>query len=191
MLQNPDEYIWCGEKVRLRTFEPEDWAVVLTWDFDSENQRLSDRLYFPRSAGAQRRSVEEASDVVPEGDVFRFAVEDRRGELVGTINTHSCNRRNGTFKYGLGIGKEHRRRGYATEAIALVLRYYFGELRYQKATVHVYDFNVASLRLHEKAGFVREGQLRSMVYTAGLFHDEVIFGMTVDEWRESPIYLGG
>lgn len=54
-------------------------------------------------------------------------------------------------------GKErshpHWRRGYASDAICIVLRYYFEELRYQKCTVSVYDFNESSLRLHEWLGF--------------------------------------
>ncbi len=83
----------------------------------------------------------------------------------GTINTHSCDPRHGTFGYGLAIAREHWRKGYASEAICLVLAYYFRELRYQKVTAHVYAFNEASIRLHEKLGFQLEGRLRRMIFT--------------------------
>ncbi len=116
-----------------------------------------------------------------DADVFLYHESRDRVEL---LNTPCCDRRNGTFMYGLGIGREHRRRGYALEATGLVLRYFFEELRYQKGTVHVYGFNEASVRLHEKAGFTMEGRIRRMVYTDGEYHDEIVFGMTAEEWRE-------
>lgn len=68
--------------------------------------------------------------------------------------------------------------------IRMVLRYYFFELNYQKVTPHVYSFNEASISLHEKMGFVREGQLRSMIYTNGVFFDEIHFGMKKEEFEQ-------
>src|SRR5438552_3298130 len=53
------------------------------------------------------------------------------------------------------------------EAIQLILRYYFGELRYQKVTVYVAEFNDASIKLHEGLGLHTEGRLRHVVYTGG------------------------
>ena len=46
----------------------------------------------------------------------------------------------------------------------------------------VYSFNAASLALHEKLGFVREGTLRRMVYTGGQHYDIAAFGLTADEF---------
>jgi RimJ/RimL family protein N-acetyltransferase len=74
--------------------------------------------------------------------------------------------------------------GYASEMIIQVLKYYFMELGYQKVTPHVYSFNTSSIQLHEKLGFVKEGQLRSMVYTNGQYHDEIHYGMTKQEFIE-------
>jgi RimJ/RimL family protein N-acetyltransferase len=83
--------------------------------------------------------------------------------------------------------REHRRRGYATEAALLVLKYYFEELRYQKCLVGVHSNNPASVALHEKLGFVREGTLRRMVYTGGRFYDTYHYGMLSEEWEQSPL----
>ena len=85
--------------------------------------------------------------------------------------------------------REHRRRGYATEAVQLVLKYYFEELRYQKCLVGVHSNNPASVALHEKLGFVREGTLRRMVYTGGRFHDVHHFGMLKEEWEQSAFRI--
>jgi RimJ/RimL family protein N-acetyltransferase len=65
-------------------------------------------------------------------------IENGSGEIVGELTTHHSDPSAGAFAYGIAIRREHRRRGYAFEAITLVLRYDFRELRYQKATVSVY-----------------------------------------------------
>jgi RimJ/RimL family protein N-acetyltransferase len=105
------------------------------------------------------------------------------GPFVGTINTHTCDRRCGTFRYGLGILPQHQRKGYASEAIRLVLRYFFEERRYQKVNADVYSFNEPSIRLHESLGFVLEGRLRRVNFTQGQYHDALMFGMTKEEFE--------
>lgn len=175
---------WEGELVRLRAVEASDWEAFRRFDADSEMERAVDVVHFPRSAEAARRWAADEASATPEGDARRLAVEalDVGGELVGSVSTFACSPRHGTFRYGVAVGAAHRRRGYAREAIALLLRHYFGELRYQKATVSVYAFNEASLRLHERLGFREEGRLRRMVFTAGAHHDEVVLGLLAEEF---------
>jgi len=112
-------------------------------------------------------------------------IENTQGVLVGSISTHDCNARAGTFSYGINIVAEHQKQGYAHAAIKLVLRYYFDELRYQKATVSVHSYNLASIALHEKLGFQREGTLRRMVFNRGKHFDVHWFGVTLEEWQRS------
>ena len=62
-------------------------------------------------------------------------------------NIFTCDPGHGTFQYGLAIRREHWRRGDAPEAIALVLRCFFHELRYQKVNVHIhYREHTAAIR---------------------------------------------
>ena len=97
--------------------------------------------------------------------------------------THHCDRRTGTFSYGVAVRQEHRGKGYAAEAVLLILRYFFEELRYQKVTVHIHSDNVSSVRLHERLGFQLEGRQRRMIFTQGEYLDDLIYGMTVEEFH--------
>lgn len=175
--------IWEGHLVRLRAIEPGDWQALWEWSHDTEAARRSYQIPFPISREAARRRQEARSVEEPQGDVFRWAIENQAGELVGTLNTHSCEPRNGTFGYGLAVRAEHQRQGYASEAVVLVLHYFFRELRYQKVTVHVYAFNEPSIRLHEKLGFQLEGRLRRMIYTDGRHWDDLLYGLTAEEFE--------
>jgi len=174
--------IWEGTRVRLRAVEPDDWQHFAAWDLDSETARADDYISFPRSTVLARQWTEHESVQQPNNDVFRWVIETLDGIFAGTINSHSCERRNGTFSYGIAVRREHQRAGYASEAIRLVLRYFFDELRYQKVVAHVYSFNEPSLRLHEQLGFQREGCLRRMIYTNGEFFDQIVFGLTAEEF---------
>jgi RimJ/RimL family protein N-acetyltransferase len=103
------------------------------------------------------------------------------GVVVGSLSVRG-NRRTRVFDYGIGIGREHWRKGYGTESLELLFRFYFLELGYQKAETGVYAFNEPSLRFHEAFGFVLEGRRRRAVFTQGDYHDLVLFGMTNEEF---------
>lgn len=121
-----------------------------------------------------------------DGDNRRLVVASTEtGEIVGDIGTHDCDPIAGCLSYGITIRTEHRRKGYASEAVRLLLRFFFLERRYQKVTVTVYEFNEASIALHEGLGFQREGRLRRTVFTNGRHWDEILLGLTVEEFLAS------
>lgn len=177
--------IWQGKRVRLRAVEPHDWKIHATWDSDSNQSRAAYLIPFPSSHVAAERWAQGEATQDEKNNAFRLQIEALdSGELAGTMNSHSCDPRTGTFSYGLAIHPAHKRKGYASEAIILLLRYFFQELRYQKVTVDVYSFNIPSIKLHERLGFMPEGRQRRMVYTGGQYYDTLNYGMLVEEFRE-------
>ncbi|WP_339845398.1 GNAT family protein [Paenibacillus sp. FSL W7-1088] len=179
--------IWTGHKVRLRAILPTDWDKFHNNDSDSDCARLCDVINFPRSEEGTKAWAEHEASRGPDGDKIMLAVETLDGVLVGSISSNNCDTRNGTFTYGVAIFREFWRNGYASEAVKILLRYYFEELRYQKVTAHVYAFNQGSLELHERLGFVQEGKLRNMVFTNGQHYDEYLYGLTKSEYSRMKI----
>ncbi len=184
MNSNKNMSIWQGKCVRLRAIEPADWEIYFAWNFDDEMTSALYSVPFPQSQETVKRWVEMETLKGPEGDNYRFVIENLEGAVVGDISVHHCDVRVGKLSYGLNIKQDYRRKGYASEAILLVLRYYFQELRYQKVTVGVYSFNEPPIRLHETLGFQQEGRVRCTVYTKGQYFDELIYGMTKEEFFE-------
>ena len=174
---------WNGDKIHLRAIEPSDWEYFFKWNLDSERARYLSFVWPPTSAESLKVWTLEQSKKKLENDEFRWVIENNKGEPVGSIDTHSCVPRNGSFSYGVDIAEGYRRKGYASEAIKLVLKYYFQQLRYQKVTVPVHSDNPASIALHQKLGFTKEGVLRRMVFSNGQYQDEIWFGMTREEFK--------
>src|SRR2546423_12765394 len=120
---------WQGKRVRLRGVEPTDAETFFTWNLNSEMARQLSFVWPPVSQAQLSSEIKELSLKKLEDDTFRWVIEDASSIAVGSITTHHCDPRTGTFSYGLNVAPEHQRKGYAIEAILLVLKYYFEELR--------------------------------------------------------------
>ncbi len=175
---------WDGTRLRLRAVQAGDADAHYRFNL-TDDYGLIDQIYPPGSLARVEEWARTKAQAGFTDDTYAFQMESiETGELVGGIATHDCDPRVGMLSYGLHVFAEHRGRGYAKEAICLVLRYYFQERRYQKANVGVYAINEPSIRLHESLGFEVEGRIRRAVFTGGLHSDLLWFGMTVEEFRE-------
>ncbi|MEU9446879.1 GNAT family protein [Streptomyces sp. NPDC048304] len=180
---------WTGNRVRLRAIEPDDWAAFMRFA-DDDGQRES-RLDLPWSAESYRAWAKEQAVATCQDDRFRLAVEaTATGELVGTVGSHRTGPRSGWFESHVTIGAEHRRQGYATEAVVLLLRFMFAERRYHKCLAAIFAHNDASLALFRRLGFTEEGRLREHVFFAGRHHDLVMMGMLADEFDQRHTMSG-
>ncbi|MBQ7901464.1 MAG: GNAT family N-acetyltransferase [Clostridia bacterium] len=175
--------MWKGEKVRLRAAVPDDSGLYIdgNGNINTDVERCFEKIDFPYSAQMRSAMLEKAM-ADNKGDDFLFTVENNDGEAVGQLVTFDCDARMGCFKYGLFFTEKAQHKGYATEAVKILLDYYFNQLRYHKANVYVYDFNVPSQRFHEKMGFKKEGTLREVAYIDGEYHDAIYYGITANEF---------
>jgi RimJ/RimL family protein N-acetyltransferase len=181
-------YFWEGASVRLRAPESSDWEQFLRWSDDADMMGALDDLQFPQSKDYAKSWAQKIANERPQNDEFFFVIETLvEHEIVGSINSHHCDRRNGTFMYGIAIGEGERRRGYASDAIIMLLRFFFMELGYSKCTVEVADFNEASQALHKELGFQQEGRLRSFRLLGGQRRDVFMYGMTRDEYDQRHV----
>jgi RimJ/RimL family protein N-acetyltransferase len=174
--------MFAGRLVRLRVLEPEDAEIIHRHLQDTEIARRDSRIHWPRSLATIRRRLEPAADAAPTDDQD-LAIETLDGRLVGGIDVQSSNSRNGTFSVGLGLGdRADMGKGYAKEAMLLILRHMFHERRYQKCNISVYAFNARALNLYRHLGFQDEGRVRRNYYSNGAYHDEIFLGMTGEEF---------
>lgn len=73
--------------------------------------------------------------------------------------------------------------GYATEAAHALLRWAFDTLDLNRVQAETDTRNVASARVLEKIGFVREGTLREECIVNGEVSDTWVFGLIKREWQ--------
>ena len=104
-----------------------------------------------------------------------FAI-DVDGFVVGAIGIRpgdDVNRLDAEIGYWLG--EEFWNRGIATEAVQAVTQYAFETLGMVRVHAAVFEWNTASMRVLEKAGFVKEGvQVRSAIKDRQII-DQVVY----------------
>lgn len=93
-------------------------------------------------------------------------------------------KRVGVFTSGIFIKPEFQRKGYAKEALFMIMKFYFNQLRCQKFNASVYSYNEPSNKLCGNIGIVVEGRRRNTVFTDGKFYDEILYGLIKDEFSE-------
>jgi RimJ/RimL family protein N-acetyltransferase len=82
---------------------------------------------------------------------------------------------------GYWLAAEARGRGVATRAVRLLCTWAFGELPLARMQLHTLPGNRASERVAERAGFTREGLLRSFAEIKGRRVDITMFSLLPSE----------
>ena len=175
-------YYWQGDRVRLRSFRESDIGPKWQEYQDSRaRQMLEYRIELPVVSEERYAEQLRAPDDDDSGRISLY-VENLDGVLVGWLNLFDLDQRHGTFGVGISIYRAHRGKGYALDALRLALGYAFEELRMQKCNSACLTMNEASIALHERLGFQREGVRRRVAYMGGAYHDEVLYGLTHEEY---------
>ena len=176
-------YFWQGNKVKIRLLKNEDWKVYFEEQTDSEGFRVYEPgIPLPKTEEMFKELIENRIKN-PSSSSITFMIENLNEEVVGITSICDRDEKNGTFSFSMRIFPKHRKKGYALEASKIVLKYGFYELRYQKANSETIEINTASINLHHALGFKDEGRRRRNVYTNGRYYDEVLFGMTIEEFK--------
>lgn len=178
-------YFWQTELIRLRPLRPEDAEKKHREWMDTEARRmLESQLDLPPvSLETFRQNLIAGCDFKGDSDVRSFAIDTLDGEFVGWINLFLGDPRHGRFSLGVSIFREYQRKGYALDAAKLILHYGFNELRCHKCNSACLDVNSGSIAFHKKLGFVEEGCRREVYFMNGHYHDEILWGMTFEEFN--------
>ena len=84
---------------------------------------------------------------------------------------------------GYQIGEEFSGQGYMTEAIQLMLRHAFLNLKLHRLEANIQPENVASIALVKRAGFTREGYSRRYLKIGGRWRDHERWAILAEDWR--------
>jgi RimJ/RimL family protein N-acetyltransferase len=158
--------------VRLRPFEDGDVPAIAAACQDPEIPRWTTvpSPYTEADARAWLESDEEES----------FAVVDRAsGELLGSIGVRYLD--DGSGEVGYWVKREARGRGVATRALGLVAGWALVDKGLGRFQLRADIENEPSQRVAEKAGFVREGVLRSSLVHKGERRDVSMYSLVRED----------
>lgn len=145
----------------LRPWRDEDVGDLVRHADDREVWlNLRDRFPHPYTAADAREWIRAARAQRPVQS-FAIVVEGRAGGGIGIHPMTDVHRR--TAEIGYWLGRAYWNRGIATEAVRATAEYAFSTFDLARLEAVVYEWNPASARVLEKAGFELEGRLRRAV----------------------------
>ena len=162
-------------RLRIDALQPEDATALFACRADPEVSRYQG--WKPASVAEAARFIEAQQRIVPDtpGTWWQRAIRLRdSGELIGDLGLHFLD--DASVELGISLAPAHQRRGYAREAVELMLDFVFGGLHKQRMVALVDPRNAACIRLLESVGMRR----------ADVQADTVVFAMRADEWLAPP-----
>ena len=109
---------------------------------------------------------------------------DVNGEAAGAIGyVPGMDVERYSAEIGYWLGESYWGRGIVTEALQLVTEYVFTTGNLLRLFALPFADNVASMRVLEKAGYVREATLRSSSVKYGRPRDQALYARVNEHWR--------
>ena len=172
-------------RLRLRPFTSADADALFALHSNAFVLRYWDAPPWSEPARAER-FISACRQMAEEGSGARLAI-DRASD--GTfLGWCGLSRWNPTFRsaaLGYCLGEAAWGQGYATEGARALLAWAFETLDLNRVQAETDTRNVASARVLEKLGFVREGTLREDCVVNGDVSDSWVYGLLRREWRAS------
>jgi len=173
------------QTVYLRKFRIEDAEILLKKFNDPEIISKMDlgidskELTLEKEIEWIKKTIEEYAQpnrknfnwvIMTELNVTNSYKQKKIEELVGGIGAHTIDYENREAEICYWIGKHHQGKGYATNAIKIFCNKLFGG--FKKINAEVFDHNIASRKVLEKAGFYcREERLNQNTGESDFFYE--------------------
>ena len=180
-LPNTGDEVLRGKSISLRVAEMEDAYALARWFNDSHFS--GDFQHFPYQTPIAHIERRIADHSLYGTEWVDFIVSNSEGEDVGWIAHYTVAPNFGWVEIGVATCQEHRHKGYASEAVAVITDYLFLSRDLNRVQAVADKSNAASLRIFEKAGFVREGTLRKSLWNReGVWGDGLLLSILREDW---------
>jgi diamine N-acetyltransferase len=168
-----------GENIKLRALEPEDLDLFYQWENDSTIWKIS-QTYTPFSKHILSRYLENAHQDIFTAKQLRLIIE-KDGVSIGTIELFDFEPIH--MRAGLGIWivqESDRRKGYAKEALRLMIEYAFFKLQLNQLYCNISASNQPSINLFSSLDFMLIGAKKKWNKSPNGWEDELMFQLLCD-----------
>lgn len=126
--------------------------------------------------GGVEAAVAEALRDVAQDRGYQYLIRDGAGRLVGRVNLSHVRRQHfHSCELGYRIGEAENGKGYASQAVRLVLAQALGPLGLMRVEARARADNVGSVRVLQRNGFVQFGRSLRSFEIGGAWFDVLCF----------------
>ncbi len=158
--------------VYLRALEPNDIELLYKWENDPEVWDVSNNLA-PFSKHTLMEYINSAHlDIYTVKQLRLIIVNSETNVSIGAIDFFDFDPQHQRAGIGVLIDKDFRRNGFAFEALKIMIKYAFQNLKLHQLYCNISVNNESSLRLFKKAGFLICGTKKDWNNIKGKWEDE-------------------
>lgn len=180
----PGEFLGGDGKagVRLRLLELEDCTErYVAWLADPVVNEFLETRYADQPLESIRAFV---AGMAESPHSYLFAIVEASGRHVGNIKIGPFVPRHLYADVSYFIGERDAwGKGYGTEAVRIVTRFGFERLGVHRCQAGLYESNIGSHRVLEKAGYTLDGRLAKQLRIGDRWEDHVWFGALRESWK--------
>jgi diamine N-acetyltransferase len=147
-----------GKEIQLRAIEPNDIDPIYKWENDTSIWNLSNTLT-PFSRFVIKQFIDNSHLDIFQSKQLRLMIDKiNTKESIGTIDLFDFDPLH--KRAGIGIliaNKENRSKGYASEALDLLINYCFTNLQLHQLYCNITTDNIDSIKLFKKKEFQEVG----------------------------------
>lgn len=165
-----------GPRLNFRDFDVDDIADVHEYTADPLVTQFS--TWGPNTLEQTTAFVEDAAQahLVEDRTAFSLAaVLD--GKPIGSVGIWITDPHDRNGELGYTFHRDFWGKGYASEAVAMLLSFGFTTLGLERITATCHPENQGSIRVLEKNGFSREGRLRAHRLVRGQRRDSLLYSI--------------
>lgn len=168
-----------GENIDLCAIRDDDEAIELytKWMNDEDVLQYFSSVNVTTPAGERKWAAKHS-----ENEDYVFNIVTKKGTLIGNCDI-SVSNVGVVGGIGIAIGeKDFRGKGYGTEAIRLLLKFGFEELRLNNIHLNVLSYNERAIKCYKKAGLKECGRLHKALWKKGKYIDMIQMEILADRY---------
>ncbi|MDP3468836.1 MAG: GNAT family N-acetyltransferase [Daejeonella sp.] len=174
------------ERLYIRPVSISDKESIFAYRSDPETYKYLSLI--PKTVDEVEDFIKKSSSLlnVP-GSWFQFVIiEQLHNKVIGDIGIHflDTSPENKQVEIGYTLDRNYRGKGYATEALTVVVNYLITGLNKHRITASIDPTNKSSIQLIERLGFRKEAHFIESLYFHGMWVDDLIYAILAKEWRK-------
>ena len=169
-----------GRKTTLKPMEPKHAEIRFKW---YSNPKVAKYQNFGFSSKGKLRENIIKRRKSDKSLPWIILAEDKK--LIGEVQLREINRKDKRATIAINIGEtEFWNKGYATDAIQVVNKYFFTKLKYNRVELNVESENIAGINCYTKCGFKKEAILRQAIYKNKKYRDLILMSLIKDDYQK-------
>lgn len=164
-----------GKNIKLRALEKEDLNFLYQIENNESFWQVS-HTQTPFSKYMLKLYLENAHLDIYQAKQLRLIIEENNtNQQVGMIDLFDFNPKHKRAGIGILIHPDFQEKGYAFEALSLLINYTFTHLDIHQLYANITEDNSKSISLFEKNNFVKTGIKKDWIFTNNNYKSEILY----------------